>query len=75
MTDIWLIVAMVSMLEAYVLEEPSFKTKIACESFAIEHVEDLNLHVNLEFGLSWVYAHPMLCVTKRELEDLDKADT
>ena len=77
MTDIWLIVAMVSMLEAYVLEEPSFKTEAECKSFAIEHVEDLNLHVNMEFGLSIAKINPLMCITKKELDDNDedKADT
>ena len=77
MTDIWLIVAMVSMLESYVLEEPSFKSEVECRSFAMEHGEDLNLYVNMEFGLSLAKINPMLCVTKKELDDNDesKADT
>ena len=72
MTDIWLIVAMVSMLEAYVLEEPSFKTEAESKSFAIEHVEDLNLHVNMEFGLSIAKINPLMCITKKELDDNDE---
>jgi len=76
MADIWFIVAMVSMIEAWVLEEPSFKTKTECETFAAKHAEDLNLHVNRVFNMPFSKLNPTFCLTKKELDDndTDRAD-
>ena len=69
MADIWLIVAMVSMLESWVLSEPTFKTETECEIFAVKHAEDLNLHVNGVFNMPVSKINPLFCITKKELDD------
>ena len=68
-TNIWLIVALVSMLEGYVLEDPSFNTEAECKAYATENIASLNLHVNMFFELPINKINPMICVTKKELDD------
>ena len=68
-TNIWLIIALVTMLEGYAFEDPSFNTEAECKAYAAENVASLNLHVNMFFGLPINKINPMICVTKKELDD------
>ena len=68
-TNIWLIVALVTMLEGYVFEDPSFNTEAECKAYATENIASLNLHVNMFFELPVTKINPMICVTKKELDD------
>ena len=67
MADIWFIVAMVSMIEAWVLEEPSFKTKTECETFAAKQ-----MLIEPKYDTVYSYQDKRLNIYKSIKEDLEK---
>ena len=62
----WLILAMVSMTDGYIFNEPKFKTEVECIQFVEHYAMDLNSYVNEMYENPMQKINPLICISEKD---------